>query len=165
MRPQLLAITTFAALAAAAAGCGHEIGDSCTISSECSPNGDRICDISQPGGYCTVIGCDADSCPEESVCVRFFPVGNASISCDPQTEDFDTDACTADELCTLAGYCAPRNAEVRFCMKQCGGGDDCRGEYECRDKDLMIEHGGEPVPPPGEPVDDDPQPFCAVAPI
>ena len=116
-------------------------------------------------------GCDYASCPEEAVCVRFFPVGNESIPCDPQTEDFDddetpgTDDCTFDELCTLGGYCAPRSAELRFCMKTCGDSGDCRDNYECRDKQLMIENGGEPVPPVGEPPADDPQGFCAAAPF
>jgi hypothetical protein len=151
--------------AAAAVACGHEIGDECTISSECSPQGDRICDSSQRGGYCTIIGCDYDTCPEEAVCVRFFPAGNATILCEHVTEDVESDACTPDEICTLAGYCAPRAAEVRYCMRACSDGGDCRDEYECRDEELMIAHGGEPVPPPGEAVADDPQPFCATAPL
>ena len=161
-----LAAVTFA-LVLATAACGDEIGDGCSISSECSSQGDRFCDTTQPGGYCTVIGCEHDTCPDEAVCVRFFPRGNDSIECDPQQEDTSEadDNCTIDEICTLAGYCAPRSAEIRFCMKTCDDDDDCRDEYECRDKELMQEHGGEPVPPIGEHVDDDPTPFCATAPI
>jgi hypothetical protein len=112
-----------------------------------------------------VIGCDFGTCPEDSVCVRFFPVGSQSTVCDAQTEDLSTDACGFDELCTVGDYCAPRSAEIRFCMKTCGGDGDCRDEYECRDRELMIQHGGEPVPPPGEPVEQDPTRFCAQAPI
>lgn len=146
-----------------AVGCGHEIGDSCAVGTECSPNGDRVCDTSLPGGYCTIIGCEYGSCPDEAVCVRFFPVGNQSIACDVTTEDESTDDCTPDELCTLAGYCAPRNAEIRYCMKTCGDNGDCRDEYECRDKADMVANGGEPVPPAGERVDsEDPTRFCAV---
>ncbi|RMH42891.1 MAG: hypothetical protein D6689_06940 [Deltaproteobacteria bacterium] len=160
-------VAVFTLLAAAA--CGDQIGDSCSISSECSQTGDRFCDTTQPGGYCTVIGCDYGTCPEEAVCVRFFPAGPLpdSVPCNHATEDAPggTDDCTFDEICTLADYCAPRSAEVRFCMKTCADDGDCRDDYECRDKQAMIAHGGEPVPPPGEPVSDDPDKFCAAAPL
>jgi hypothetical protein len=145
----------------ATAACGDEIGDECALSSDCSTQGDRICDITSPGGYCTVLGCDFDNCPEESVCVRFFSVADSNRTCDPREQ---ITGCTADELCTLSGTCVPRTAEVRFCMRKCGSNGDCRDNYECRDEALMREHGGEPVPPPGEAVSDDPQPFCAAAP-
>ncbi len=158
------------AIAAAAllglTACGDEIGDSCAISSECSPRGDRFCDTTQPGGYCTIVGCAHGSCPDEAVCVRFFPVGNTSLPCNPQTEDRGdnpTDDCTFDEICTIGEYCAPRSAELRFCMKTCESTDDCRDDYECRGEALMKEHGGEPVPPDGDSVSSDPQPFCAAA--
>jgi hypothetical protein len=59
--------------AAATAGCAAEIGDECETSVDCSPDGDRICDRSQPGGYCTVEGCSADGCPDEALCVEFDP--------------------------------------------------------------------------------------------
>jgi len=159
------AVVVFFALGAAA--CSDEIGDECTISTDCSNDGDRICDRDSPGGYCTIIGCDFDSCPEEAVCVRFFSVANSNRTCDPRLEDTggeENDRCTSDELCTLSGTCVPRTAEVRFCMRKCGGDGDCRGGYECRDEALMTEHGGEPVPPPGQAVSDDPQSFCAAAP-
>ena len=164
--PRTAAILTVVLATVAAAGCGDEIGDSCSISGECSPRGDRFCDTTQPGGYCTIVGCDFGTCPEEAVCVRFFPVGNTTLPCDPGREDLPggLDDCTFDEICTLGGYCAPRNSEIRFCMKACDGNSDCREQYECRDETLMIEHGGEPVPPEGEPVSAG-QKFCAQAPI
>jgi hypothetical protein len=149
----------------ATAACGDEIGDECSLSTDCSTQGDRICDVSSPGGYCTIAGCDWDTCPENSVCVRFFSVGDSNRVCDPRAEDVGgSNDCTADELCTLSGTCVPRTAETRFCMRTCGSNGDCRADYECRDERLMQEHGGEPVPPPGEAVSDDPQPFCASAP-
>jgi hypothetical protein len=55
------------------AGCAPQIGNSCSTSANCSINGDRICDIAQPGGYCTVFDCQPDRCPDDSVCVRFNP--------------------------------------------------------------------------------------------
>lgn len=147
------------------AACGEEIGDSCTVSSDCSPQGDRICDVASPGGYCTVFGCDVDTCPDEAVCVRFFSTVNTNRPCDAATEDRSTDDCTADEVCTLSGACALRNAEVRYCMKTCDGHGDCRDEYECRDLELMRAHGGEPVPVPGQPRGENPPAFCAATPI
>lgn len=49
--------------------CGREIGDDCSTSTDCGSG--RICDLSQPGGYCTISPCREETCPEESICVRF----------------------------------------------------------------------------------------------
>jgi hypothetical protein len=161
----ILAVVALLSMAA----CGDSIGDPCSLSSECSSQGDRFCDVNSPGGYCTVFGCDHDTCPGEAVCVRFFSVAETNLPCDAQTEDIggsgSTDDCTADELCTLSGSCVPRTAESRFCMLKCGGSGDCREDYECRDEGLMQEHGGEPVAIPGQPLGDDLQAFCAPAPL
>jgi hypothetical protein len=150
-------LTAVAVLTFCSFGCGNEIGDACSISPDCSPNGDRTCDTSSTNGYCTIIGCNFDTCPEEAVCVRFFSVGDTGVEC------ANNDECSADELCTLGGFCVPRSAEVRFCMRKCGGNDDCRDAYECRDEELMKLHGGEPVAPPGE-TPDNLESFCAEAP-
>lgn len=160
----MLRILTLALLSLTFA-CGEEIGDSCTISSDCSPQGDRICDNNSPGGYCTIFGCDVGTCPDEAVCIRFFPTADSNRPCDPMTEDLGTDDCTADEVCTLAGSCALRNAEVRYCMRTCDSTSDCRDDYECRDRALMEEHGGEPVPQSGEPRGQDLDAFCAAKPL
>lgn len=53
------------------AACSPQIGDGCQQSSACSVNGDRLCDRSQPGGYCTILDCQADQCPDDAICVRF----------------------------------------------------------------------------------------------
>jgi hypothetical protein len=152
-----------------AAGCGSEIGDSCVVGTDCSPQGDRFCDTSQHSGYCTVVGCDYDTCPDEAVCVRFFVGELSNKVCDPATEDLPssagTDDCSVDELCTLRGRCVPRSAEARYCMRKCDGAGDCRTRYECRDRALMEAHGGEPVLPPGERPVGELQAFCAQAPV
>ena len=145
------------------AACGEEIGDSCNLSTDCSSTGTRICDINSPGGYCTVIGCDVGTCPEEAVCVRFFPVTSSNRTCDPAVEDVSENACTADEVCTIQKICSPRNSEVRFCMRTCGSDGDCRSEYECRDESDMEIYGGEPVPEAGEPTGSNTKRFCAAA--
>ena len=52
-------------------GCASEIGDECSANVDCSVNGDRACDTSAPGGYCTILDCRANSCPEEAICVAW----------------------------------------------------------------------------------------------
>jgi hypothetical protein len=141
--------------ALSAVGCARSIGDECTINTDCSAAGDRTCDMSQPAGYCTIEGCDQTSCPDDSVCVRFFPEQFLSQPCNPACEDTDpapltpaqakcptlmpacnlgtrTNDCSADQLCLPVGVCAPRADEQRLCVKTCGGNGDCRGGYECR---------------------------------
>jgi hypothetical protein len=54
-------------------GCAPKLGDSCKTSTDCSVQGDRQCDISQPSGYCTIMGCVAGTCAGEGFCVRFEP--------------------------------------------------------------------------------------------
>jgi len=66
-----LLLVTAALLAALFVGCKPEVGDSCKLSTDCSILGDRLCDTSQPDGYCTIFNCEPGSCPSESVCVEF----------------------------------------------------------------------------------------------
>ncbi|HEX8113396.1 MAG TPA: hypothetical protein VF516_36955 [Kofleriaceae bacterium] len=171
-RHVLLALAGLLAAGALVGGCGKEIGDACTLASDCSPNGDRICQCSNCSGtdptgdsakgYCTIQGCDFGTCPGEAVCVRFFTGSFDNKPCTPQTADTD---CSIDELCSLAGNCVPRSAEVRYCMLKCDSGGDCRDNFECRDKTLMMEHGGEPVPQQGTTLNaDNPPKFCAAKP-
>ncbi len=98
----------------ALAACQPKVGDSCDVDSDCSRTGERICDSTQPGGYCTVFGCDPTSCPDdESVCISFGNVMTTAGGCDG------------------SGSVSPyaRN----FCMARCGGDGDCRGGYVCVD--------------------------------
>ena len=104
--------------------CTKKIGDGCRSSLDCSQDSERTCDISQPGGYCTVEGCDERSCPDESACIRFFPRLFLTKPC--------TDGCAIDEVC-VGDRCAPRASERRFCAKTCSNDGDCRGGYVCRE--------------------------------
>lgn len=61
--------------------CGPEIGDECTDSLDCAVDGTRFCDFTQPGGYCLIVGCRADECPEEAVCVQFGENEQARTFC------------------------------------------------------------------------------------
>ncbi len=103
-----LRLPLVAAAVALVAGCAHNIGDSCTTNVDCDPLGTRFCDVSAPGGYCTVEGCDAtpvlnsdgtttfqDTCPPEAVCIRFFHQ-IADESCDPAKVP---NGCRPDERC------------------------------------------------------------------
>lgn len=69
-------------------GCKEHIGDACGNSVDCSVTGERQCDLSQPGGYCTVFACDADTCPE-GACVewRFIPSRTAETWCMKTCDD------------------------------------------------------------------------------
>ena len=147
------------ALVVAAIGCGKEIGDSCVVSSHCSPNGDRQCDVSQKEGYCTIEGCDFATCPEEAACIRFFTGSFENRPCASHAD------CSLDELCSLTEHCVPRNSEERFCMKTCDSNDDCRDGYECRTIELMKAHGGEPVLENNAKPDASSPKFCATSPL
>ena len=72
MKPSPL-VFVLAFAAASAVGCAPEIGDECDTALDCSSQGSRQCDRTQPGGYCTILGCERGTCPEESVCVKFRP--------------------------------------------------------------------------------------------
>ncbi len=98
------------------AGCQPGIGDDCETSADCSANGDRLCDITQPGGYCTIFNCEPDTCPEDSVCVLF--------SANPSTVSG----------CQNASGTSPYQRS--FCVKTCEEEGDCRSSYSCIDIDV-----------------------------
>lgn len=95
-------------------GCLPKIGDDCVTDIDCSSQGDRICDTTQPGGYCTLANCDPTSCPsDESICVSF----NATRS--------------VVGLCDNPGQASPHRRN--FCMATCARSSDCRSAYACND--------------------------------
>jgi hypothetical protein len=123
---------SFALLAISAAACGKEIGDECTTNVDCSQDGDRDCDLSQPGGYCTINGCDEQYCPSEAVCIRVFPYELKT----PDNVCAQDGDCASDRLClpdVPSGFCVPRASERRFCAKSCSSNDDCRDGYVCHE--------------------------------
>jgi len=160
-RTALLTLTLVAATVFGGSGCGKSIGDACGNNVDCSIAGDRFCDIAPPGGYCTVEGCDIDTCPGDSVCVRFYTsIQTESCTFDslrPRGDCNVDERCVCDTsgdgTCTGAAHCAPENSERRWCMKRCGDTGDCRAQYECRSTGTL---GAEPVPslakPQGEPA-------------
>ena len=98
----------------ALSACTPEIGDKCVLSTDCSTRGDRLCDTSQPDGYCTQFNCSKNSCPNNAACVLF----NAAIP-----------GCGYDDR--SGGY-GSRVARA-FCVASCGQDSDCRSGYMCGD--------------------------------
>ena len=93
--------------------CQPQIGDDCKTSINCSQSGDRLCDRTQPEGYCTIYNCTPGSCPDNSVCVGFA----ASLSVAPE--------CSNDTQVS--------RFQRTFCMAECDANSDCRSSYACVD--------------------------------
>lgn len=109
-----LALAAAAAVLALLVGCTPGIGDKCNSSTDCSVTGTLLCDTSQPGGYCTVLNCTDDSCPNSAVCVMFQST---------------VPGCAYDD------YQSPSRTGRSFCMKHCSRDSDCRQSdgYICGD--------------------------------
>jgi hypothetical protein len=83
--------------------CSREIGDDCGSNSDCGSG--RICDTSQPGGYCTISPCRKGDCPSESVCITFQPESTWCMRECAKNED-----CRVNYVCVLGfgdfpGFC------------------------------------------------------------
>jgi hypothetical protein len=113
MLPRLFVPVFVVTVAALSFGCAPKIGDECETSVDCSQGGERLCDITQPGGYCTVFNCEPDSCPDESVCIAFAAQPSARPDCR-----------IADGLSRFSRS---------FCMASCSSNSDCRSGYQCID--------------------------------
>jgi hypothetical protein len=114
--PSLLVVAVLAMLGV---GCKAKIGDKCTLSTDCSVTGDRLCDTSQPDGYCTIFNCEPGRCPDEAICVAFREVADGTqVACqDPQR---------------WARF------ERSFCMRTCSSNSDCRDGYTCADETALV---------------------------
>ncbi|HEY1954715.1 MAG TPA: hypothetical protein VGH28_03870 [Polyangiaceae bacterium] len=93
-------------------GCQPSIGDHCFQSTDCSPAGDRLCDTSQPNGYCTIFSCLPNRCPSEAACVAT----NISVL-----------GCPYDDRHS------PSRTSRQLCLKKCQQDSDCRADegYAC----------------------------------
>lgn len=108
---------------AVAAGCKPKIGDDCRISTDCSRAGDRLCDITAPGGYCTIYNCEPNSCPEgESLCVEFGAQRSPVSKCEDKQ--------------------SPSPYGRAFCMATCDEDSDCRPGYSCEDLSVTTNSWG-----------------------
>ncbi len=100
-----------AVVALALAGCQPEIGDACATALDCSSLGERLCDVTMPGGYCTQFNCAPGSCPDEAACILF-------------RNDVDA-ACQGVDDGKSARF------SQAFCMVECDDVSDCRAGYAC----------------------------------
>jgi hypothetical protein len=110
----IVAVALGLAAVAVSQSCTPKIGDKCIVSTDCSVQGDRLCDTSQPGGYCTQLNCRGNDCFDEAACVLF----NSAIP-----------GCLYDDRSGGYGSRVARS----FCMAQCETNGDCRGDYVCAD--------------------------------
>lgn len=112
MRPSLAKLLLVAVVFLA--GCQPHIGDSCTLPTDCSATGVRLCEPSFPGGYCTIFNCVANKCPDEALCVSYGSV----VASEPECAN-------------------PANGRFQrtFCMLACSSNSDCRTDqgYACVD--------------------------------
>jgi hypothetical protein len=101
-------------LALSSVGCLPKIGDDCQNDADCSQVGDRVCDTTQVGGYCTQFNCTPDSCPQdEGICVTFGASPSLVAGCTDEGR--------------------PSPFARSFCMKPCSKDKDCRDGYLCID--------------------------------
>jgi hypothetical protein len=112
VRPWIPVFVALAAGVVVLAACAPQVGKSCSLSTDCSQLGDRLCDTTQPGGYCTVFNCEPDQCPS-STCVAFNP--------------------TLDPSCGVAADGRWPRYEQSFCLAACNSEGDCRTQYDCVD--------------------------------
>jgi len=63
-----------------------------------------ICDVTAPGGYCTLEGCDRESCPDGAVCVDFN-----------EHESFCMAFCDDDRECRTGYVCRTDVGPAGFC--------------------------------------------------
>ena len=136
-------LRVFVWLALVVSGCSHEIGDECRTSIDCDPNGLRSCDLSQPGGYCTVAGCDETTCPSGSTCVRLFPSATyLTKACDPKCEDLDCDAPDASVDVPDASVDASNDAS-NDASKKMTRTNDCLADEICLDARYCVKQSYE----------------------
>jgi hypothetical protein len=148
MRSPLLLALAALALLAPGSGCRRKIGDPCIRSTDCSLQGERICDLStrvnsagqrSPSGRgeCTIEGCGRGSCPKEAECVKVYGADFLSVACDPGREDIATFCTESDEACAAAG-CLPsaEDESVYVCppIDVCNPSEVCLAEGLCADE-------------------------------
>ena len=106
--PARYALPALLGLAMPLVGCSTNVGDECTSSAECGPG--RFCDRASRGGYCTVSPCSPNSCPDNSVCVRFENDQTFCMAlCSSQDDCRDGYACIEEEGAPVT-YCRQTNA-------------------------------------------------------
>ncbi|MEM9459938.1 MAG: hypothetical protein AAGF11_37530 [Myxococcota bacterium] len=128
-------------------GCQARIGDECELSTDCSLQGERVCDLSHrvnasgvvtPSGQgeCTIDGCGRDSCPDEAACIKVYSSNFLSVACDPEREDLATFCEDGEQTCTARGCVPSIDPSVFTCppRNDCGTNEVCLPEGLCADE-------------------------------
>jgi hypothetical protein len=149
LRSLLWASALFGLSAGALSACSRTIGDGCASNVECSPLGDRFCDLASPGGYCTYEGCDRDSCPDSAACVRFFSLKKGQARCNvgrvARADCSQSMSALDKETC-----CVPGEAGCCALGEQClCDGEDCAAQSAQREEQLAAGMTPQVAPPPG----------------
>jgi hypothetical protein len=128
--PRFTACGVLLVLGCVLAGCQPGIGDACETALRCSTSGSRLCDLTQPHGYCTLAGCDEGTCPPEAVCVTFWPkvamqsdaerlgTNYCMLKCDTHSDCRDSDGYTClgeDDFGAMNESKVLGNPKQRFC--------------------------------------------------
>lgn len=112
----------------------QDVGDPCTSDSQCKGGSEAACIPDEfsdgtpgwPNGYCTILNCDAGTCPSGSECfvVSTSDGGTVNICLATCNEKGD---CNKDYACADAGACIPA------CVSdgECPEGDECGPEGLC----------------------------------
>jgi hypothetical protein len=144
-----LAVVLAAALSAVS--CSQKIGSNCQTAADCDPSGGRICDLSQPGGYCTILGCNETTCPSEATCVRYFPVQYLTKPCNPLCEDRlcglggDAGSASSDAGSLQCPMLCPQGSPQAVPADACPTGptNDCTADEICLDEGLCAPRAAE----------------------
>lgn len=99
-----LLLLVLGAMLSFSAACAPSIGDTCETNVECDTGAGETCDVSVPGGYCTVADCSPNACPSASVCIRFDEVNAYCLK-----------ACEADDDCRDGYVCRKDQGEQGYC--------------------------------------------------
>ncbi len=126
--------------------CKAKIGDDCLRSTDCSVQGERVCDLSHrineqgittPSGRgeCTIDGCGRGTCPKEAACVKVYGSDYLSVACDPDREDQAT-FCEDGEAACEARECLP---SIEPGVWTCPPRDDCNTNEVCLPEGLCAD--------------------------
>ncbi len=149
MRRSLIAFALIALPALAA--CQAKIGDECEISTDCSIQGERVCDLSHRvdpqgiesvsgQGECTIDGCGRGTCPDEAACVKVYGTDFLTVACDPEREDVAA-TCEASEATCEARGCLPsaQTDEQGRTLYSCPPRNDCSSSEVCLPEGLCAD--------------------------
>ena len=121
-------------------------GGPCSDSEQCAGGSNAQCTRQDGflGGYCNVVGCEADvDCPADGVCRGIYQSGESGC----------VGGCAGDDDCR-PGYRCIQNEQsgwYQACFPFCAGDDDCPAPNGCRDELCVdVSHECSPANPAGD---------------